>query len=194
VDETHGIVLSPELVLVDPELAELVRALPSRRARWEVAPAARPASVAAFVSQPRRRPLLLGLSLALNVALLVVLTQLPSRDAPTLVTTMQPPTRPVPQTATSSPKMSQPPSVLHVHPTLRSRAALRVLAQRRVFETVQTTPRLRRAFVDATTGLPYNGLAVSCRSVSRTAFACVVQRLTNGRRVSMTVHVTVPAT
>jgi len=183
----HDLVLSPELALVDPELAAFARSLPQQPARWDVTPARAAAPLRVAAVGKRRRPRrLLVLSVLLNVALLAVLLRLPPRDAPIIDTTGRPATAAAPPTRTIATVPTPAPASA---PAPTAAPAALVRAQERVLAMVGKNRQLRRDFVDPTTGLPYNGVAARCRPLTPTVLACTVERTTAGRRIATTVHV-----
>ena len=195
--------ISPELVLVDPVLAEAERGrLRLRdieaaeatvdRVRTRTPPLARPplvevpelpelvTSPAAGDSRRRFRNVLLTVSLMLNVILIAVVVPASREHARTSAfppalraTTQLRPQLPHPKVTTGKPR---------AHPKLttgklRARPKTAAAVERAVLTAVVQSPagKLPRQLIDRSTGLAKNNLQAVCHASGTTSFECVVR-------------------
>jgi hypothetical protein len=212
------LVISPELVLVDPELAVLSRESLRERAAADAAPARSPrrasaSIVGASASPPPVTPApkgwrgsvrsgLFALSVAANLLLLLMFVDSRSGSLPQLV--VAPPLRPPVASSEARPSRAAElapvdASVSGVEARQAKQAASRQLegvvteAQKRVLAGLPRDATLRRRFVDPSTGLPRTGVSARCRPRGSApngaaTLRCVVEGQLGQRRVTSTVR------
>ena len=165
--------ISPELVLVDPELAALCRPLWSPP-RESPPIASRDVALAPAKRRTGARRGLLRLSIAGNLVLLLMVADSRSGDVPQLV----------------APAPLRPPYTSSV---ARPSEAVMTAAQKRVLASLGRNATLRRQFVDPSTGLPRTGVSARCRPRADAPnelsnLVCAVQGQLGPRHVTSTVR------
>jgi hypothetical protein len=192
-------VISPELVLVDPELAVLWRESLRENAAADPAPASssQPGSTSVAAAMAFAPPLTPGagrwrrrvraglftLSIAANLLLLMMVADSRSGSLPQLV--VAPPLRPPVTPSEGTPSRAADAS-RQIDNVVRQ-------AEKRVLAGLQRDATLRRRFVDPSTGLPRTGVLARCRPRDSgpngaATLLCVVERQLGLRRVTSTVR------
>jgi hypothetical protein len=209
------LVVSPELVLVDPELAARLRSL-ALTPHWYLPPPPAPGPGASSHKLPwhrRLRDVGLVLSLCLNVAVLATVYDDETRTAPAPTLTGPTPasksaagiktatTAARPRAASSpAPATTNRPGASRQSPfrpesgqstALLKAEAAPAMAERRVLAGLRRDPTLRRLFTSSSTEVPAPGVSARCRPTGRAVaggpvLRCVVWRQNGGRRITST--------
>lgn len=210
--------ISPELVLVDPELAVLARESLRERAAADAALAWSPGRASASIvgvsaAQPLVTPAhkgwwrgsvrsgLFALSVAANILLLLIVVD--SRSGSHRQRVVAPPLRPPAASSKAAPSRAAELAPIDVSASgvaarqgklVASRQIEGVVteAQKRVLSGLLQNATLRRRFVDPSTGLPRTGVSARCRPDSAPNDAgtlrCVVEGQIGLRRVTSIVN------